>query len=209
MGGTIKVLLVDDHVLVRRGFRRVLEDEPGITVVGEAGDGAQAVQMARELNPGVVLMDCSLPGLNGLFAAGQIVRSCPFTAVLMCSMHSEERWVRGAIEAGARGYLHKSATDLQLTSAIQRVVAGEFVFAPDFIELNGTTAQTKCPLSAREMEVLQLIVEGKSNKEIAVSLAVGASTVAAHRNNIMNTLRVHKTALLIVYAIRNGLACLP
>lgn len=207
MPSKISVLLVDDHALVRKGFRRVIEDDPGIVVVGETGDGAQAVRLARELRPMVVLMDCSLPGMNGLFAAGQIVRSCPRTAVLMCSMHSEETWIRRAIEVGARGYVHKNASDLDLTVAIQRVVAGEFVFAPVFLEspkLRGKKAPS--PLSAREMEVLQLIVDGKSNRTIAADLGLSTNTVDAHRNNIMNSLKIHKTAVLVVYAIKNGLA---
>jgi DNA-binding NarL/FixJ family response regulator len=205
----IKVLLVDDHALVRRGFRRIIEDENGITVVGEAGDGAQAVQMARALKPAVVLMDCALVGMDGVFAAGEIIKSCPGTAVLMCSMHSEDTWVRRAIEAGARGYILKSAMDFELGPAIQRVAAGELVFASQVVEQQERKNKRKCGLSARELEVLQLIVEGKSNRKIAVHLGLSTNTVGAHRANIMNRLRIHKTAKLVAYAIENGLASVP
>jgi DNA-binding NarL/FixJ family response regulator len=203
---TIRVLLVDDHALVRRAFRRVIEDDSAITVVGEAGDGAEAVQMARKLLPAVVLMDCFLPGMNGLLAAGQIMKLLPQTAVLMCSIHAEEIWVRRAIEAGARGYILKSTVDFDLASAIKRVAAGERVFAPSLANHDRPPAKTGYKLSARELEILQFIVDGKSNVEIASHLGLSASTVASHRANIMNGLKIHKTAKLVAYAIRNGLA---
>jgi len=203
---TIRVLLVDDHALVRRAFRRVIEDDPAITVVGEAGDGAEAVKMARELHPAVVLMDCFLPGMNGLLAAGQITKLLPHTAVLMCSMHAEEIWVRRAIEAGARGYILKSTADLELASAIKRVATGERVFAASLANQDQTPSKSGYKLSARELEILQFIVDGKSNNEIASHLGLSVSTVASHRANIMNGLKIHKTAKLVAYAIRNGLA---
>jgi DNA-binding NarL/FixJ family response regulator len=205
----VTVLLVDDHALVRRGFRRVIEDETGITVVGEVGDGAQAVQMARKLKPAVVLMDCSLVGMDGVFAAREIVKSCPNTAVLMCSMHSEATWVRRAVEAGASGYIPKSAMDCDLGSAILRVAAGELVFPSDLSEQRKPKTKGKCGLSARQLEILQFIVNGKSNREIAIQLGLSEHTVAAHRANIMNTLHIKKTAELVTYAIRNGLASIP
>jgi DNA-binding NarL/FixJ family response regulator len=205
---TVTVLLVDDHALVRRSFRRVIEDEIGVTVVGETGNGQEAVQMAHELHPAVVLMDCVLAGSDGLFATRQIVTSCPGTAVLMCSMHSEDSWIRRAREAGARGYVLKNAVDCDLGSAIVRVAAGELLFAS---ELNGHAARSgqKAGLSARQLEILQLIVGGKSNREIAAQLRLSAHTVAAHRANIMNLLGIKKTAELVTYAIRNGFATLP
>jgi DNA-binding NarL/FixJ family response regulator len=203
---TIRVLLVDDHALVRRAFRHVIEDDPAITVVGEAGDGAQAVQMARDLRPTVVLMDCFLPGISGLLAAGQIIKLLPHTAVLMCSMHSEEIWVRRAIEAGARGYIFKSTADFELAPAIKRVAAGERVFAPSAAGSDQLPAESEYKLSARELEILQFIVDGKSNNEIASHLGLSASTVSSHRTNIMNRLKIHKTAKLVTYALRNGLA---
>jgi two-component system response regulator NreC len=202
---SIRVLLVDDHALVRRAFRRVIEDDPAITVVGEAGDGAEAVRMARELQPAVVLMDCFLPGMNGLLAAGQIIKLLPHTAVLMCSMHSEEIWVRRAIEAGACGYILKSSADFELAPAIKRVAAGERVFAPSVASQDRSPAKPGYKLSARELEILQFIVDGKSNNEIASHLGLSTSTVASHRANIMNGLKIHKTAKLVAYAIRNGL----
>src|SRR5580698_6820465 len=126
----ITVLLVDDHSLVRRGFRRMLEDEPDMAVVGEAGDGEEAIKLARDLKPKVVVMDCALPTMNGLDATRQILEDLPETAVLMLSMHSESTWVRQAIEAGAKGYILKNALDLDLAPAIRKIAAGETVFDP-------------------------------------------------------------------------------
>src|ERR1700757_1654471 len=126
----ITVLLVDDHSLVRRGFRRMLEDEPDIEVVGEAGDGEESVKLAKQLQPRVVVMDCALPGMNGLEATRQIVETSPDTAVLMLSMHSENTWVRQAIDAGAKGYVLKDALDLELGAAIRKVAQGDTVFDP-------------------------------------------------------------------------------
>jgi DNA-binding NarL/FixJ family response regulator len=202
----ITVLIVDDHTLVRRGFRLIIEDEPGLTVVGEAADGRRALQLACELKPAVVVMDCALPEMSGLLAAGQIVRSCPGTAVLMCSMHSEESWAKRAAKAGARGYIPKSANDFELTTSIRRVAAGERVFEPHLTKHHERKSRKKCVLSARELEILQLIVDGKSNREIALHLGLSASTVAAHRTNIMRGLKIHKVAQLVGYAIRSGLA---
>ena len=126
----ISVLLVDDHNLVRQGFRRILEDEPDMSVVGEAGDGEAAVKLAEKLKPRVVVMDCALPKMTGLVAARQILEKLPDTAVLMLSMHSEETWVRQALDAGARGYLLKSAMELELPVAVRKVAAGETVLDP-------------------------------------------------------------------------------
>lgn len=202
----IKVLLVDDHTLVRRGFRRVIEDEAGITVVGETGDGEQAVQMARKLKPEVVLMDSSLVGMDGVVAAEEIIRTCPDTAVLMCSMHTEDTWIRRAIEAGVSGYIFKSAADLELVPAIKRVAAGETVFDPRILERREQRGKKKSGLSPRELGVLQSIVNGKSSKEIAAHLGLSVHTVGVHRANLMRTLGLNRTADLVVYAIRNGLA---
>jgi len=202
-------LLVDDHSLVRRGFRRMLEDEPDIDVVGEAGDGEEAIRQARALHPRVVIMDCALPGMNGLDATRQIVEDLPEVAVLMLSMHSENTWVRQAIEAGARGYILKNAMDLELGSAIRKVAAGQTVFDPQVQQHSALKGERNGGLTHRELEVLQMIVDGKSNKEIAVVLDLSANTVAVHRANIMNTLGIHKTAELVVYAIRAGLVNVP
>jgi len=205
----ITVLLVDDHGLVRRGFRRMLEDEPDMKVVGEAGDGEQAIKLAKELHPQVVVMDCALPGMNGLQATRDILEDSPKTAVLMLSMHSENTWVRQAIEAGAKGYVLKDAMDLELGAAIRKVAAGETVFDPKVEQRTALKGERNAALTPRELEVLQMIVDGKSNKEIATALDLSANTVAVHRANIMNALGIHKTAELVVYAIRAGLVNVP
>jgi DNA-binding NarL/FixJ family response regulator len=205
----ITVLLVDDHTLVRRGFRRMLEDEPDMQVVGEAGDGEQALKLNRELRPRVVVMDCALPGMNGLDATRGILEDSPQTAVLMLSMHPESTWIRQAIEAGARGYILKNAVDLELGAAIRKVAAGETVFDPKVEQRAALKGERGAALTPRELEILQMIVDGKSNKEIAAVLDLSANTVAVHRANIMNTLGIHKTAELVVYAIRAGLVNVP
>ncbi|HUC30828.1 MAG TPA: response regulator transcription factor [Candidatus Acidoferrum sp.] len=204
----ITVLLVDDHSLVRRGFRRMLEDESDMQVVGEAGDGEEAIKLAKELHPRVVVMDCALPGMNGLHATREIIENAPNTVVLMLSMHTESTWVRQAIDAGAKGYVLKNALDLELGAAIRKVAAGETVFDPQ-LEQRSVLKGERAALTQRELEVLQKIVDGKSNKEIAVELDLSANTVAVHRANIMNTLGIHKTAELVVYAIRAGLVNVP
>jgi DNA-binding NarL/FixJ family response regulator len=205
----ITVLLVDDHSLVRRGFRRMLEDESDIEVVGEASDGEEAVKSARELHPNVIVMDCALPRINGLDATRKIIEHSPHTAVIMLSMHSENTWVRQAIDAGAKGYILKSALDLDLAPAIRKVAAGETVFDPQVEQPSTLKGERNSGLTQRELEVLQMIVDGKSNKEIAVALDLSANTVAVHRANIMNALGIHKTAELVVYAIRSGLVNVP
>jgi len=205
----ITVLLVDDHSLVRRGFRRILEDESDLAVVGEAGDGAEAVRVAKELHPQVIVMDCALPSMNGLDATRKILAAHPATAVLMLSMHSEETWVHQALDAGARGYLLKSVVDMELVTAIRRVARGEIVLDPQVAKTATLKGESSSALTARELEVLQLIVDGQSNKEIAAKLGLSANTVAVHRANIMEALGIHKTAELVVYAIRNGLVNIP
>ena len=209
MADKISVLLVDDHGLVRRGFRRILEDESDIIVTGEAGDGAEAVRLADELRPNVVVMDCAMPKMNGLEATRQILARQPQTLVLMLSMHPEETLVRQALDAGARGYVLKNAVDLELGAAIRRVVAGETVLDSQLKRPAALKGDRNQHLTPRELEILQMIVDGKSNKEIAVALNLSANTVAVHRANIMDALGIHKTAELVVYAIRNGLVNLP
>ena len=205
----ISVLLVDDHSLVRRGFRRMLEDENDIQVAGEASNGIEAVELARKLKPQVILMDCALQGENGINVTRTIMGSFPETAVLMLSMHSEETLVRQSFEAGARGYILKNASDLDLAAAVRRVVEGDIVLDAQLKRAENLKGERTAGLTARELEVLQLIAMGKSNKEIASELDVSVNTVAVHRANIMNALGVHKTAELVVYAIRNGLVNLP
>jgi len=205
----ISILLVDDHSLVRQGFRRILEDEPDLRVVGEAGDGNEAVKLARELKPTVIVMDCALPGASGLIATRKILESAPEQVILMLSMHSEETWVRQALDAGARGYVLKNAVDLELPAAIRKVAAGEIVLDPQVSRPAALKGERNAGLTTRELEILQLIVDGKSNKEIADVLKLSVNTIAVHRANIMDALGIHKTAELVVYAIRNGLVNLP
>jgi DNA-binding NarL/FixJ family response regulator len=205
MSNKISVLLVDDHSLVRRGFRRILEDARDIAVVGEASDGAEAVRLAEQLRPQLIVMDCALPGMSGLDATRRILQKFPETAILMLSMHSEDTWVHQALDAGARGYILKSAVDMELVTAIRRVAAGEIVLDPQVSRTTTLKGERNAGLTVRELEVLQLIVAGKSNKEIATDLDLSANTVAVHRANIMDALGIHKTAELVVYAIRSGL----
>jgi DNA-binding NarL/FixJ family response regulator len=205
----ISVLLVDDHSLVRRGFRRILEDEPDITVAGEASSGEEAIKLAEELQPQVILMDCALSGINGLQAIRQILDKSPGILILMLSMHSEETWVNQALEAGACGYILKNAMDLELSAAVRRVVAGEIVIDAQLARADVLKGERSTGLTTRELEILQWICTGKSNKEIATELGLSANTVAVHRANIMDALGIHKTAELVVYAIRSGLVNLP
>lgn len=205
MSDTISVLLVDDHGLVRRGFRRILEDDPSIVVVGEAGTGDEACTLVEQLRPRVVVMDCAMPGTSGLAATRAIRSIAPETAILMLSMHSEDTLVKQAMEAGARGYILKNALDLDLAAAVRRVAAGETVLDPAVVRPPALAGERNRGLTARELEVLQLICDGLSNREIAAKLDLSVNTVAVHRANIMNTLGVHKTAELVVYAIQNGL----
>jgi DNA-binding NarL/FixJ family response regulator len=205
----ITVLLADDHSLVRRGFRRILEDDPSIVVVGEASDGEEAIRLAAELRPQVIVMDCAMPGTSGLVATRRILEQTPDAAILMLSMHAEDTLVRQAIAAGARGYILKSALDLDLAAAVSRVAAGETVLDPRVARPAALKGERTHGLTARELEVLQLICDGHSNREIANTLDLSANTIAVHRANIMNTLGIHKTAELVVYAIQHGLVTLP
>ena len=209
MRNKISVLLVDDHSLVRRGFRKILEDEADIAVVGEAKDGEEAVRLASELKPQVIVMDCAMPRMNGLQATRQILEKNPQILVLMLSMHPEDTLVRQALAAGARGYILKNAVDLELGAAIRRVAAGETVLDSQLERPAALKGERNAALTRRELEILQMIVDGKSNKEIASVLDLSANTVSVHRANIMDALGIHKTAELVVYAIRNGLVNLP
>jgi DNA-binding NarL/FixJ family response regulator len=209
MSDKISVLLVDDHALVRRGFRRMLDDDETLEVIGEASNGAEAVRLAEQLHPQVVVMDCQLPELNGVAATRIILRSHPDTAILILSMHSEDTLVRQALDAGARGYVLKNANDLDLASAIKNVAAGKSVIDPQLQRTETLKGERDTALTTRELEVLQHIVAGKSNKEIAAELDLSVNTVSVHRANIMDRLGIHKTAELVVYAIRNGLVNLP
>ena len=209
MADKITVLLVDDHSLVRKGFRRMLEDDPAITVVGEANDGNDAVKLALQLKPRVTVMDCALPGISGIEASRQIRAKWADAAILMLSMHSEDTLIRQALEAGARGYILKNAMDLDLLNAVKGVAEGKTVLDPQLVKPEALKGERESGLTARELEILQHIVGGKSNKEIAADLGLSVNTVAVHRANIMDALGIHKTAELVVYAIRNGLVTLP
>lgn len=201
----ITVLLADDHALVRRGFRRLLEDDRDIVVVGEAADGEEAIRLANSLKPKVVMMDCAMPGTSGLAATRKILEHNPDILILMLSMHSEDTLVRQALAAGARGYVLKDALDLDLAGAVKKVIAGETILDQKLSQPPALKGERDRGLTARELEVLQLICDGHSNRAIAQKLGLSANTIAVHRANIMNTLGVHKTAELVVYAIQHGL----
>jgi two-component system, NarL family, response regulator NreC len=201
----VRVLLVDDHTVVRRGLRKILESTSEITVVGEVGDGTQAVKDAERLQPDVVLMDVSLPGLNGIEATRRIAVVAPACKVLMLSMHADEQYVRQSLAAGAKGYLLKDADDEDLVAAVLAVHRGETCYS-------GTLARTLPPeagapdvLSPREREVLTLICSGRTNREVAESLGLSVNTVETHRKHIIDKLDLHSTAELVRYAIRHGM----
>jgi DNA-binding NarL/FixJ family response regulator len=198
----ITVLLADDHALVRRGFRRMLEDEPDINVVGEASNGIETVEMTLRLRPNVVVMDYAMPELDGVQATAEIRHKAPECAVVMLSMHADENYVRNAINAGARGYLLKNAIDVDLAAAIRKVAAGERCGLPSPAPLADRELEKLTP---RERQILQLIAQGHSNKDIAALLGLSPNTVSAHRANLMQALEMHKTAELVLYAIRKGL----
>lgn len=200
----ITVLLVDDHHLVRRGFRRLLEDDPEIAIVGEASNGEEALGLVLAAQPQVVVMDAAMPGGGGLAATRTILAQAPGTKVLMLSMHSEQTVVQQALAAGARGYVLKNALDLDLAAAVKAVAAGETVLDPALTPAPLPAGQ-RTRLTPRELEVLQLICDGLSNREIAGKLGLSVNTIAVHRANIMNALGVHKTAELVVYALQHGL----
>jgi DNA-binding NarL/FixJ family response regulator len=204
----ITVLLVDDHQLVRKGFRRILEDDPEIEVIGEAGTGVDAIQMAEKFSPNVVVMDMSMPGLDGVQATREILKKTPATAVLILSMYAESNYIRNAFEAGAKGYLLKNAIEVDLTGAVKTVAAGRR-YSKGLSPGEGQPPDGFEMLTQREKQVLQLIAQGNSNKEIAALLQLSVNTVSVHRANLMETLNLHRTAELVVFAIRKGLVTLP
>ena len=211
----IRVLLADDHKLIRAGLRLVVDQQPDLSVVGEADDGRQAVELARSLKPDVVVMDIGMPNLNGIEAARQIREIRPDAAVVMLSMHSDEGYVLRALGAGARAYLLKDSATTDLVQAIHAVVEGKSFFSPavskvllqDYMrKLQRSGAEDSYDLlSPREREVLQLVAEGKSNKEIASLLNLSVYTVETHRAKIMQKLNLKGVPELILYAVRKGI----
>lgn len=210
-----RILLADDHTLLRQGLRRILESHTGMEVVAEAGSGSEAVRLAEEHQPDVAIVDVAMKELNGIEAAAQIARCSPQTAVLMLSMHTDERYVLRSIRAGARGYLLKDSVEEDLIRAIQLVQRGTAFFSPAVARVfhEGHMRRKGALevddrfdlLTGRERQIYQLLAEGNSNKEIAVLLGLSLHTVETHRAHIMEKLDVHTTAELVLSAVRRGL----
>ena len=211
----IRVLLAEDHTLVRQGFRRILEDDPRITVVGEARTGIEAIEQCKELKPDVVVMDLSMPELGGLEATAEVLKANPQIKIVILSMYSNEAYVRKAFELGAKGYILKNAIEVDLTRAVMALAEGQAYFSPGVSHIvlesmkagtfQGTSQDPYEKLTLREKEVLQLIAQGKSNKEIATLLNISVNTVAVHRARVMETLNLHRTAELVLFAVKKGL----
>jgi DNA-binding NarL/FixJ family response regulator len=212
----ITILLAEDHMMVREGFRKMLDLEDDFEVVGEAKDGRQAIALAKKLRPAVVLMDIAMPLLNGLEATRQILKTLPATKVIMLSAHSDDSYVNHASESGAVGFLLKQTSTHDVCQAIREVQKGKTFFSPSISKrrdrLNppspdrtGILKKKISELTSREMEVLQLIAEGKANKETASELGIGIKTVEKHREHLMEKLDIHDTAGLTRYAISAGI----
>ena len=210
----VRVLLADDHTLVRAGLRKLLEAMPEVEVVGEASDGLALLALAAQLRPTLVLMDIAMPGLNGLEATARLARQSPDIRVLILSMHQNEEYVRQALRHGAAGYLLKDAAPMELDLAIQAVLRGETYLSPavsrgvvsDYVQrLRGEETPGTQQLTPRQREVLQLVAEGHSTKEIARRLDLSVKTVDTHRSQLMKLLDIHEVAGLVRYAMRVGL----
>jgi two-component system, NarL family, response regulator NreC len=206
----IRILLADDHALVRQGFRMILEAQPDMEIVGQAGNGREAVELAEKLKPDVVVMDVAMPELNGTEATRRLSASLPRTRILALSMHKDSVYVREILRAGARGYLLKDSGDTDLVAAVRAVAKGEGYISPAVSDavLSDYRKHVTDPLdllTGREREVLQSIAEGKTNKEIATALNLSVYTVEAHRGRIMEKLNLHSTGELVRFALRNGL----
>lgn len=208
----MKILVVDDHGIVRKGLRFLLDRQPDMEVVGEASDGREAVQLCEELSPHVVIMDVAMPQLNGIDATSQIVKKNPKVGIIMLSMHADESYLVRALSAGAKGYLLKDSAEVDLVRAVQVVAQGRPFFSPriaqslldDYVRtLQDRGLQDSYELlTDREREVLQLLAEGKSNKEVASILDLSTYTVETHRTNLMHKLNLHNTAEIVLYAVR-------
>ncbi len=210
----LRILLADDHTVVRQGLRKVLEERPDWVVVAEAGNGRDAVKQAEELKPDVAIIDVAMPLLNGIEATRQIVKRSPATRILVLTMHSDEAYVNQILKAGATGYLLKDSADVDLIQAVAAVSQGKSFFSPAVARLmlddyvrqladKGITDRYES-LSEREREIFQLIAEGKANKEIAHILSISPSTVETHRARIMEKLDLHSAAEIVLYAVRRG-----
>lgn len=206
----IKILLADDHSVVRHGFRRILETQEDLQVVGEVSNGREAVEQAEALQPDLIIMDVTMPELNGIEATRRVAEVAPRTRVLALSMHRDAVYVREILRAGAKGYLLKDSSEADLISAVRAVSQGEGYLSPAVSEavLSDYRKHVTNPidlLSTREREVLQWIAEGKTNKEIAVALNLSVYTVEAHRGKIMEKLNLHSAGEMVRFALRNGL----
>lgn len=212
----ITVLLADDHTIFRQGLRRLLGENPKIKVVGEASDGREVLELTKTLNPKVVLMDLTMPGLSGVEATRRIRKSNPDTAVLVLSVHQDDEYIAHALEAGATGYVVKDIRAPELFQAIEAVAEGRRYLSPvisetivtEYLRLRKDRTESDSPfqvLTAREREILRLLTEGKSSKEIAADLNVSPKTVETHRANIMRKLDIHNIADLVRYAISRGI----
>jgi DNA-binding NarL/FixJ family response regulator len=210
MSQKIRVLLADDHTMVRQGFRRILSGQPDMEIVGEAANGREAVELAEKLRADVVVMDVAMPELNGIEATRRLAGSAPHVRVLALSMHKDSVYVREILRAGARGYLLKDSVDSDLLAGVRAVARGEGYLSPSISNavLNDYRRHVTDPidlLTSREREVLQMIAEGKTNKEIATILNLSVYTVDAHRGRIMEKLNLHSINELVRFAVRKGL----
>lgn len=206
----IRILLADDHALVRQGFSMILSAQPDMEIIGEAGNGREAVELAEKLQPDVVIMDVTMPELNGIEATRRLSTVSPRTRVLALSMHKDAVYVREILRSGARGYLLKDSDDSDLIGAVRSVAKGEGYLSPAVSDavLTDYRRHVTDPLdllTSREREVLQMIAEGKTNKEIATTLNLSVYTVEAHRGRVMEKLNLHSTGELVRFALRSGL----
>ncbi len=212
---TIRILLADDHTVMRRGLRLLLESQPGFSVVAEASDGREAVERAESSQPDVVVLDIAMPNLNGIEAAQRISSASPQVAIVILSMHSDEGYVLRALKSGVKGYVLKDSAEGDLMEAIKVVHQGKTFFSPEISKMlvedyvreirNRGTEDSYDLLTSREREILQLLAERKSNKDIAAGLNLSPYTVETHRRNLQEKLHLHSFAELILYAVRKGL----